>query len=537
MKHHGLILGIFQASHMHIRDSNWTSVKRAAGAYKIAHFMRTEGWDVEVLDFWLRFDYEEFKELISSRVTKDTKFIGLSLTFPITGKNVETALRYLSWIKRTYPDVAIVCGSKAIYTGIYLHEYVDYFVFGYGEYGFNELMKHILGKPSSVVIESKPAGVTYTIEHDEIKYVDCDKHHICAPQKDLTVIYEDRDFIMPNEHMTLEFARGCKFACKFCAYNLIGVKGDYTRDMENLGDELRRNYDSWGLTSYSVADETFNDSQDKMRAIVAETNKLPFNLDMAGYIRADLLAARPEDKELLCEMGFWGHFYGIESLNHASAKSIGKGLQTEKMKQGLLDARKYFETNNSGRYRATGSFICGLPYETPETYWDGINWWRKNMPKEHMVSFPLFITGEQSDVLFKGAQSEFDRTWKESGLFSEYTHDHEVGAKMSDINAPREAQEYIWNQYSTMTSARWKHDGFNWWTAHLEWGKTLFDPEKNRGWDGGGIGSWWFHHYHTTGMGTYEDLIQTPEANIDINEMMDRTEEFIEDYKWKKLSL
>jgi hypothetical protein len=531
MKYHGLILGVFQASHILVRDPNWTSVKRAAGAYKIAHFMRTEGWDVEVVDYWLRFDYEEFQELIDSRITKDTKFLGLSLTFPLTGRNTETAKKYLKYVKDNYPHVAIVCGSKSIYTGVHLHAYVDYFVFGYGEYGFNELMKKICGKPSSVVIETKPAGNYMGMVHDDIKYVDCDKHHICAPQKDLTVIYEDRDFIMPNEHMTLEFARGCKFACKFCAYNLIGVKGDYTRDMKNLGEELRRNYDSWGLTSYSVADETFNDSQDKMRAVVKETNKLGFDLDLAGYIRADLVASRPEDKELLAEMGFWGHFYGIESLNHPSAKCIGKGLNSDKLKQGLIETREYFHNHNKGRYRASGSFICGLPHETPETYWDGLRWWRENMPKEHMVAFPLFISGDSGDILFKGAQSEFDRTWKDSGLFTEYATDEEVGADPKHL--PEFVREHVWNQYKTPTISKWKHDGFNWWTAHKEWANTLLSDEFLNG----GIGSWWFHHYHTTGMGTYEELLDLKERDIDINDMANRTTEMIEDYKWKKLSL
>jgi len=499
----------------------------------MAHFMRTEGWDVEVVDYWLQFDYEEFKELIDSRITQDTKFLGLSLTFPMLGSShhTKTAKKYLAYVRDNYPHVAIVCGSKSIYSGFYLHEYVDYFVFGYGEYGFNELMKKLTGKPSSVVIETVSAGRNMGVEHGEIKYVDCDKHHICAPQRDLTVIYEKRDFIQPNEHMTLEFARGCKFACKFCNYNLIGVKGDYTRDMKNLGEELRRNHDSWGVTSYSVADETFNDSQDKMRAIVTETNKLPFNLNMAGYIRADLLASRPEDKELLCEMGFWGHFYGIESFNQESAKSIGKGLSPEKLKAGLLEAKNYFKSNNSGRYRATASFIVGLPHETPKTFWEGIRWWKENMPQEHLVSFPLFISSDNCNVLFKGSKSEFDRTWKESGLFSQYKHNEEVGAKKTDL--PHQIQERIWSMYEADTGARWKHDGFNWWTAHEEYAKFLLSPEYLDS----GIGSWWFHHYQTTGIGTYDELIGMREKDIDRDLMVEKTEEFIEDYKWKKLSL
>ena len=65
-----------------------------------------------------------------------------------------------------------------------------------------------------------------------------DIHHPCFPSKDLVVEYEDRDFIQPTDTLTLELSRGCKFACKFCSYNAIGMKGDLTRDMDTLYDEV-----------------------------------------------------------------------------------------------------------------------------------------------------------------------------------------------------------------------------------------------------------------------------------------------------------
>ena len=533
MKYHGIILGVFQASHILIRDESWIGVKRSAGAYKIADFMRRQGWDIEVVDYWLRFDYEEFKELIDSRVTKDTQFIGLSLTFPVFGENVEKSKKYLKYVKDNYPHVAIVCGSKAIYTGIFIHEYVDYYLFGYGEYGFHELCKKLTGRPSSVVIEEHPVGEKQGVVDGVLKFVDCDKHHVCAPQKDLSIEYEDRDFLLPNEHMTFEFARGCKFKCKFCSYNMIGVKGDYTRDMDNFYTEAMRNYDKWGLTNYSVADETFNDSIPKMQRVVEQTRKLPFDLNMAGYVRADLIASRPQDRELMAEMGFWGHYYGIETFNHEAGKSIGKGINPDKLKAELLKIKKHFESTKNGYYRATASFIVGLPHETVETYWDGINWWADNMPLQHLMSFPLYISSasEEQRRVFKGAESEFDRTWKESGLFETYEEDWEVGADKMQLDPFM--RDYVWLRYKSPMAAKWKHATFDNWQAHVHWAKTLTGPQFLNS----GIGSWWFHHYHTTGMGTYDELLKLKETEINIAELMRSTDEHIENYKWKKLSL
>ena len=39
----------------------------------------------------------------------------------------------------------------------------------------------------------------------------------------------------------------------------------------------------------------------------------------------------------------FGHFYGIESFNHKSAKAIGKGMHPDKVKQGLIDVKNYFK--------------------------------------------------------------------------------------------------------------------------------------------------------------------------------------------------
>ena len=61
---HGIILGALQSNpgwQGKGTDLNWISLKRSGGAHKIATFLRNEGWDVEVLDYWLTFTEEEFQ--------------------------------------------------------------------------------------------------------------------------------------------------------------------------------------------------------------------------------------------------------------------------------------------------------------------------------------------------------------------------------------------------------------------------------------------------------------------------------------------
>ena len=102
----GIILGCLQANPgwqgpRGIQEPNWVNLKRSGGAHKIATYMRKEGWDIEVLDYWLAFTDEEFQEFIKSRVTQDTKFIGVSVTFGYKFELLERAINNLNWVKQS----------------------------------------------------------------------------------------------------------------------------------------------------------------------------------------------------------------------------------------------------------------------------------------------------------------------------------------------------------------------------------------------------------------------------------------------------
>ena len=97
---------------------------------------------------------------------------------------------------------------------------------------------------------------------------------------------QDRDYIQPQEVLTLELARGCKFKCKFCSFTILGVRGDYSRCGDSLKEELEDNYNRWGVSNYSIADETINDSPEKLKKHADVVRNLPFDIRMSGFMRA-----------------------------------------------------------------------------------------------------------------------------------------------------------------------------------------------------------------------------------------------------------
>jgi hypothetical protein len=89
-------------------------------------------------------------------------------------------------------------------------------------------------------------------------------------------------------------------------------------------------------------------------------------------------------------MQFNGQFYGIESFNRPSAAAIGKGMDSDKIKQVLLDTKAYFLKHN-GYYRGSISLIAGLPYDTEETMGETLKWCEEHWKTNNVLIHPLVI--------------------------------------------------------------------------------------------------------------------------------------------------
>jgi len=353
--------------------------QRSLGIYKIAHLLRKQNWDTEVIEYATYWTLDQLKELARSRITSDTKFIGFSKLFDHWTSDMES---FSSWLKETYPWLILISGSQ--YHKEYTSKHIDYYISGYAEAALTHLLKYLFS--------NGPAPMFSLLSNSERKIIDANTFYPSTSGDDLFVAYEDRDFINPDEWLAIEFSRGCKFACGFCDFPFLNVKGDPSRSQEDFERQVKETYDRFGVQKYTVADSTFNDRTEKITKFADVVDRLDFDIHFSGYIRADLLISRPRDREELSRMNFRGHFYGIESFNAESAKSIGKGMHPDKVKQGLLEVKNYFQTTGNKRYIATISLIAGLPYETPETLTAGLQWLEDNwLPQSYSIS-PYFIS-------------------------------------------------------------------------------------------------------------------------------------------------
>ena len=480
---------------------SWPGIKRAPGAHRIATHLREEGYDIEVIDFWPAWTYEQLHQLLDDRIRDDTLFIAVSAIFPNGGageNDQKHAIeRYNIWtqLKNEFGHKCDFISGAQNVSAIIGYQ-CDYYFAGYGEKAITEYCKMKRGLEHDLIIRKR------TYYGAERNVIECRHDHPAFPWTNAHIKYEDRDYIQPDEILSIELSRGCRFQCKFCSFSVLGVKGDYTRCEESVYQELLENYERWGTTVYTLTDETVNDYTEKLEKFAKVIGRLPFKPHLQGFIRGDLMAHRPQDWGPMWDMGLWSHFYGIETLNDQAGKYVGKGMKSERIKEGLVAAREWFQHPSRGLYKSTIAFILGLPHETPETFIDGIRWMQENMPRQSVLFSPLMITQNETRNMMTNP-SIFEKTALSSGVFKETTNE-EMGVNYDEI--PESMRRVVKFYMEADGVLKWKHDTFNIWEAWKLFADLATEPTTS---ESVGPGIFYYHRYVTGGINTIEDMTKT----------------------------
>ena len=394
---------------------------KAIGAYKCAHILRENGYQVLVVDHLHAFSQNEFTNVIDKSVGSNTKFVGFSSTFfnktvdPVDNKPTEfswmvTLDSYIfpqgreyedeavKHIKRINPDCKILAGGVKAHKNI-KNSNVDYAILGYGETSVLNLANHLTNG------EALKYGATKNLWG--VTVID----NALAPDYvfgDTDFRWEDSDVLGNHKVLPLEISRGCIFRCRFCSYPLIGKKeNDYIRSAESLRKEMQDNYDRFGTEYYYVLDDTFNDNEAKLDRILEAVKQLTFQPKMWAYVRLDLLTAR-KDIDKLYDIGIRAMYLGIETIHPEAAKAIKKGGK----KSNHIDMIRAIREKYNNKINMHGSFIVGLPGESVE---DVTNTFDRLMSEDiplHTFRFAGLVMQRPSSVVWS---SEFSRDYEKWG--------------------------------------------------------------------------------------------------------------------------
>jgi len=350
--------------------NNQMTVSKYGGVFRLATELRKNNYTVQCVDispFVAMKQIDELKNVLAKIIDSNTLWLGISTTFmykifdlpfyrmketlskrqetnPDIGKDF---IEMLAFIRSLNPNIDIIAGGSRKFA---LEQYGIKIFEGYSDTELIEFTNWRAKKTSKINLSFHSTNIKGT------EYKDFSSS---------SIEYIDSDIVDKNESLPIEISRGCIFKCKFCSFPLNGkAKGDWVKHTNVLKDEFNRNYEKYGITSYTFTDDTYNDSPDKIKSLYDEVfSKLDFKISFTTYLRLDLMMRNTDTIDYIVNSGLDSALFGIESLNSKSAKSIGKGVNPREQ----LDFVRTLKLNQCKDVMLASGFIIGLPHDTEET--------------------------------------------------------------------------------------------------------------------------------------------------------------------------
>jgi hypothetical protein len=453
--------------------NNLIPTSKYAGTFRIATELRNHGYTVQCIDLtaYKTLD-KDFLETLARSIGDNTLWIGVSTTFlnhvfgypyyksqstfdkkyaqtPEISKGIEF---FVNFVKQRNPNTKLVAGGSRR--------------FMLDKFGFKIFRKN----SDTEIIEYTDylAKKTSKLRLDFLNSVIDGSEFKDFPKSQ--ILYQENDIVTPLDTLPIEISRGCIFKCKFCSFPLNGKKkGEWVKHSNILLDEFNRNYELHGVTNYAFSDDTYNDSEEKVKRLYDDVySKLNFKLNFTTYIRLDLMMRFPSTVDYLKESGLKSALFGIETLNHASGKAIGKGVDPMLQFQFVEEIKK----NQFKDILTYSGFIMGLPNDTMDDIlaMEEFLFSDKNKLDDFTVE-PLFITPSHIESATRTFYSEFDLEYEKYGY---------------------ECYEQI--EDSTYTEIRWKNHitGVTFDQVFALSRKLNDQVKKSNKYKIGGFGSAWF---------------------------------------------
>lgn len=368
---------------------------RAYGVYRLATELRNHNYKVLVIDYCSTLDWNTFCKIVDLAITSETLAVGFSTTwFPDRSNTVgehhisefhdgrlhnfhdrknywfyqslsyrfsqESVQPFIEYIKKINPKIKVIVGGTK--SDQYLNEpVVDNIFIGFSETQLVDYMNSLSGKTSKRIFPK-------IIAHDP------DAKNPPFSFNTSVTKYVESDFIPKKEILLFEFSRGCKFNCSFCSFPNRNQKNTlaYTKYQDTIRTELIENWEKWGVDSYHIVDDTFNDNTEKLKLIKEVIETLPFKPNFWAFIRMDLFDAHPEQIQLLKDIGIKEVYWGLEAWDDKTAKIIRKGGNLEKKLQMLSRARECWGDDIFIHV----AMIVGLPEDSIKGIYDSVNWYQ-----------------------------------------------------------------------------------------------------------------------------------------------------------------
>jgi tRNA A37 methylthiotransferase MiaB len=364
---------------------NYHNNYRGLGAHAVKQEFLKNNVEAIVIDFACHWDSKLLTESLE-QFFKDSQdnVIGISVPIQSTynldeSSPVVVLSNFAKQYKSTHNNTrTIVGGVRAISKeSLEYYKHADYVFLGRA----NEMLDAFINnedltKYQSVIVPNAYVNKNYNLSIEKPVIFD---------------MFNDNDFLTEQDIIGFEVALGCKFNCSFCNFPMRNAKNLNLTCEEQLAWSFQTAHDKYGITNFYAADDTLNESNDKLDLLYKVVKQLTFKPQISSFARLDVLSKRPEQFAMMREIGIKSLSFGIETMSEEAARKINKGYNFENFTRTLLQLR-----NEIPGIWISGCFIAGLNGDTYDNLGSKLELMTNKRLLDNVIISPLII--EDKDI-------------------------------------------------------------------------------------------------------------------------------------------
>jgi radical SAM superfamily enzyme YgiQ (UPF0313 family) len=349
-------------------DSHWSSVLNH-GLCSVSAYAKEKGYrDIDLLDIRHLKDWDDFDSRIRIARPDVVAITMRSCDHP----NVE---HILESAKAANPAVKTVIGGPhptVAPDDMPRPDLVDYIIQGEGEIAFAELLGDIeAGRSRERVFRGASPDL------NELPFEDRELYDYAQ-----TVKLPNYPGVFKSPMVTMLTCRGCAFRCNFCAPHaevMFGKRMRY-KSVEHVIEELKLLHRRWGFRSLKFYNSDFLANPNWALRFAEAYGSTGIGAPIMIQTRAASLCRAEEALAAMKEVGLKLVLMGWESGSQKILDFLNKGCQVEHNYRSAELCRKH-------GLLFSGSFMFGIPTETPEDIAASVELARRTRPHFASVAF------------------------------------------------------------------------------------------------------------------------------------------------------
>ena len=320
---------------------------RPAGPYIINQIFNDHGYTSTVFNYFAYWKTTEMLETLETYSEGYPLIVAFSMTLNTGDFYINKLNNFVKELKERIPGTITIVG------GIRHYEDFDKFkTFGdlvYFGRSTTLLKKSLHDKTFDSLVGTTfdPISVRYPNEENPM-----DNPVVHKFYKD--DLWSDQDVAM------FETSLGCKFDCTFCNFDFRNNKNPMIADVDRLVKYFTNAHEQ-GVTHFYAADDTVNETDEKINILHTAIKELPFDIHIGAFARQEMFRDRPDRIEKFSEMGLHSLNFGIETFGAEAGKLIRKSSEPDKVIQTLKDLK-----NANPNFFLFSTMIVGLSKDSKE---------------------------------------------------------------------------------------------------------------------------------------------------------------------------